>query len=199
MKRVVHIGSRVVYLGIDGVITTERSYAADRRSYPTEAEREQWRINSEMLWRVGLLCRAANAAVVVSSAWRARRTEEQLRQLLQAGLDDEVLILGTTPILPGGPWSFHRGEEIEADMRARGLTPEQVVVLDDDETVGLMSELRPRWIQTQWKGESAGFTSQHLQHALRLFGMDAFAVPTSSHPFDTDGNACELARLRRDS
>ena len=158
---------RVVYLDFDGVISVHGDYRIAQRVPKTASNIEKGisMMHPRLVANVDRLCRETGAVVVVSSSWRIAWPDDGLVAILRgAGLTVEVV--GVTPRFPGEP----RGAEIAADAKARGLSVEDFVILDDDSD---MEPLERRWVQTFWGGLEPGFNEAALEKALGLFAADA--------------------------
>lgn len=151
---------RVVALDIDGVLATASSYR--RAGFGVDSA--PWTVlRRDLAAQVQALCSAADASVVVSSAWRLLFPLDELAGwLADVGLTAPVL--GATPHLPGRP----RGAEIASWCLDRGIGDQDLVVLEDEEDV---RPYRGRWVQTHFGGPDQGFTAGHLRRALRLWGL----------------------------
>ncbi len=161
---------RVVFLDIDGVITTAASYKDAPR---IEAPRKSFYDDPVITWtnmpgllvpelvaNVQALCAASEASVVISSHWRLERPLEVVPWLQAAGLT--ATILGITPIRDT------RIAEIMAWMSEHGVKRQDIVILEDEHGCG---SLRGRQIKTSFTGPEQGFTAEHLRLALRLWGI----------------------------
>lgn len=171
---------RCVFLDIDGVIATDRTYKPWRKAKcPQTFEWHVRLIDAGILAGIDALAREAGAGIVVSSSWRetayeGRSVDDVLRT---AGLTAPVL--GHTPQLPkaADTWSQlrHRGFEISAYVAAHDLALSDFVVLDDDVgATGAPKDARvkhgSRVILTP---ESTGCSPRHLARARALFALHA--------------------------
>lgn len=172
--------NRYIYLDFDGVIFTRASYAAAERAAPLsgviELALNGLLADPESCQNLLTLIQRSGASIIFSTSWRING-ERVCAEILDACLKQRVGIQGRSG-------AFYllcsRGMEILSDLRDRGLTWDQIVVLDDDLTVGTASpELAARWVQTHYHGEQQGFTAAALERALALWGLEGTAIAPS--------------------
>ena len=174
---------RVIFLDFDGVLATQASYNRWRRRMwltthdylpRTRRGRDDFRamlpgnaadaaelLDPDNCARVQRLCDIADASIVISSSWR----KDHHLDVLRAMLADRGI---TAPVLRATPVVGHRGAEIAAVVEAMGLTPGDLVVLEDEENVRPFGARR---VQPTFHGPRAGFQDRHLAAALRLLGV----------------------------
>jgi hypothetical protein len=169
---------RLVFLDFDGIIMTTTSYQRSNASgfaLSTAAAR----MDRILVGRVSTLCERAEADIVLSTSWRGSTEEDRAlleEALWSRGLSRLVPVVGQTPHLEARqptPTSWvpcDRGEEIEAwlDRHRPGWTRDRIVILDDDSD---MEPLMDRWVEG-CRFDRGGFLRQHLDAALRLFGIE---------------------------
>lgn len=161
---------RIVFLDFDGVVTTNSSY----RGAPCIEVPQAWG-PPETVWtnppgllvpglvaNVQALCEASEASIVISSDWRKmHRFDDLVAWLRSSGLSAPVV--GATPVL-----HTPRGLEIQAWVEQNSLTPQDLVILEDEEDV---RPYRGRQVRTAFGGPRQGFTERHLRTALRMWGL----------------------------
>lgn len=171
---------RAVFLDFDGVIVTEGSHKPYRRRLPESAGpalRELWhayqRFDPALVANVATLCQRTGADVVLSTAWRGSdwvSSQPLVTALRCRGLRG-AQVVGQTPDLSVKAGKLHvramRGHEIRRwlDERRPGWTPEDVVVLDDEDH-SWDPALRARWVRSTFE---RGFGAAELAEALALF------------------------------
>ena len=161
---------RIVFLDIDGVLATARTYQGApfiRVPVPWGEPETVWTdprglLDPKLAANVEALCEAAGAGLVVSSDWRRAHDLETLAGWF-ASVGLTAPLLGATPIL-GPP----RGAEIQRVVESMGLEPADFLILEDVEDV---RPYRGRQIQTTFNGPRPGFTERHLRRALRAWGL----------------------------
>lgn len=140
----------VIFLDFDGVIINERSIK-ERRPLSQKAD-------PDCVAALNRITEETGAVIVVSSAWRLDFSEEELSGLLR-GWGVIGYLAGKTPILGR---ETVRGDEIADWMKAGNVDAADVVILDDDQD---MSVLSPRLIRTESR---LGLTMQEAQLAICL-------------------------------
>ena len=127
---------------------------SDKTYYITE------HIDPVAVSRVNQIVLIAGAKVVISTAWRKAFNLDSIRDILESkGFVGEIV--GETPVL-----HCDRGLEVQAWMDYNGVTADQMVILDDLDT---MLHLRPRQVLTNF---DTGLTDEHVTEALYLFGIN---------------------------
>ena len=115
---------RILFLDVDGVLNRKGFEPADT------VELASW-IEPALATRLAAAVREIEAEVVMSSDWRITCSLDQLRaQLARAGID--VVLRDVTPVLEGQP----RWREIEAWMVEHQVHAEDIVIVDDELTMG---------------------------------------------------------------
>ena len=115
---------RILFLDVDGVLNRTGFQPADT------VELASW-IEPGLAAHLDAVVREIDAEVVMSSDWRIGGSLDQLReQLARAGMD--VGLRDITPVLGGQP----RWREIEAWMVEHRVHPEDIVIVDDELTMG---------------------------------------------------------------
>ena len=115
---------RILFLDVDGVL--------NRKGFePVDAvELASW-IEPALAARLAAAIRAIDAQVVMASDWRTACSLDELRaQLARAGIDAPLRDI--TPVIDGQP----RWREIEAWMVEHRVHPEDIVIVDDELTMG---------------------------------------------------------------
>ena len=141
---------KLCFLDIDGVLNSRAFY------HRVGLIPHPW-LDPEAIARLDRLCREADAAIVLSSAWRG--DDRTPAWLYERGLS--VPIIGCTGW--AGP-TGNRGGEIAAWLADHGvkLGVEQFVILDDHDD---MDDLRPYLVQTD---HATGLLDHHVERALAL-------------------------------
>jgi hypothetical protein len=122
----------ILFLDIDGVLNRAGFQPEDT------IDLASW-IEPELAARLDGVAREIDAELVLSSDWRIERTVEDLRgELARAGIG--VALRGTTPVLAGQA----RWREIEAWMVEHCLQHEDVVIVDDEPTMGRLAKRHVR-------------------------------------------------------
>lgn len=146
---------RVLFLDIDGVLNSTRTYIATG-GYPmelTDTAAFDWTA-IKLLQR---LCDSSGVQIVLSSAWRKLNTAEQVAEAF--GLP----VIDVTPCLDG-----KRGEEIKAWLDVH--TVEAFAILDDD--ADMLPWQQSRFVQTN---AHEGMTWANFVKVCELLGESAFA------------------------
>lgn len=172
---------RTIFLDIDGVIATSRTYKVWRSmGEPKTFEGVVSLLDPTCVAIVDDLARDAGASIVVSSTWRLSLTRPHpVADLLRAaGLS--APIVGYTPDLQGkcvfasylDRYSL-RGYEINAYIVANNLDVADIVVFDDDMGAGRSPTDSPkrhgaRFIPTP---ETTGISIKHANRARKMFGL----------------------------
>lgn len=170
---------RVIFLDIDGVVATDRTYKAWRKAKcPSTFEAHVALIDPALLALVDGLAQEVGAGIVVSSSWRIPSTvnDHPVDDLLQAaGLT--VPILGHTPEVTPSTKLLERlkqrGHEINAYVVANGLAIEDLVVFDDDTGASASPAGSPvrHGSRVIFTPESVGINPNHVARARKLFGL----------------------------
>ena len=115
---------RILFLDVDGVLNRHGFDPVDT------VELASW-IEPVFAARLAAAVREIEAEVVMASDWRIACSLDQLRvQLARAGID--VALRDVTPVLDGQP----RWREIEAWMVEHSVHAEDIVIVDDELTMG---------------------------------------------------------------
>lgn len=155
---------RVIFLDMDGVISTWRAHKAQ----PEKPLPDRW-IDAEAMANLNRLCEQSGASVVISSTWRLNRTREEFQTILSRnGFTGALHHCWRTkdmaaPIGSGGLWwAVIRGDEVRAwlsDHPAEQI--ERHVILDDDSDFHSDQPL----VRTDFQ---IGLTEAHVAAALAL-------------------------------
>lgn len=165
--------SRVLFLDIDGVITTNRTYNLWRKAGCGDV---RGLFDPECVALVNALTDAIGASIVVASDWKHPDT---CREPVAGVLRDVGItapILGVTPCLCRRDGTLllsgHRGHEIAVYILTAGLPLADVVILDDNVRAGQappgMIRQGARFIPTP---TATGLTRRHVERAVALFGV----------------------------
>lgn len=155
---------RVVFLDLDGVLTTRRSRTRRaRRQGESVVDYYASLMDPLMVSWVNQILRQSRAVIVLSSDWRDERVvgfDLTKDALIRAGICAPVV--DRTP-LPAGQ---HRGYTIAQYVKNNGLRIEEFIILDDDPKAGV--PYNSRWI----RGDiNHGLPVDSVQQAQRLFGL----------------------------
>jgi hypothetical protein len=158
---------KVIFLDIDGVLTTARTDYAF--------------FDSACVRRLKHILRATDARIVVSSTWRRGRDVEALRDLFSKGGDyldlgarpepfDTSTIIGKTPNLSSeklgrreANLSWGRGHEISTWLTDTYLTVDYYLVLDDD-----TADIPPHCDHQVVTDTDHGLLDEHIPEAIRI-------------------------------
>jgi hypothetical protein len=157
---------RIVFLDFDGVLNSRS--LVERASMPHTPGLGL--LDEGAVARLEQLCVGVDggAAIVVSSTWRLSFDRSALEDLLRAKGLATTVVLDVTPMIPH---KRGRGSEIQLWLdtapRARGLSIEGIVILDDDDD---MLHLRPWLVQSSFE---TGLTDDHLALARSVLGRPA--------------------------
>lgn len=146
---------KVIFLDIDGVLVTLRSFAMGRSGLHAKAD-------PDTVAALNTIIEATGASIVISSTWRlGRGGVGRMRDTLKLwGCTGKVV--DRTPDLPR---PRERGDEIQQwlDRReAQRGDVESFVILDDDAD---MAHLMPLLVQTEFE---RGLTTEHAEVAIRI-------------------------------
>lgn len=176
---------KVVFLDIDGVLATAHTYNVWRKAawaaahpgqpFPQGRAKRAFKkdaianvpadatlLDADCCARVQKLCDLSGAVIVISSSWRQDFPLDQLRTMLASkGITAPIVGATTTD-------GIHRGQQILDTVTTMGLTPTDIVILEDYENV---APFNGRRIQPAFDGSRAGFQDKHLARALAMFGI----------------------------
>lgn len=138
---------RTVYLDIDGVLATSRTY----KKCPGNS---QELLDPEMVERLCQFCEAIDADIVLISYWR------KLYDL--AWFQKHV---GTRVVRMTKLTELMRWEEVQMDVEAHGVT--DFVIFEDEND---MVPYRGHWVRTNFEGPNQGLTRRHIRRALNILG-----------------------------
>lgn len=174
---------RLIFLDIDGVIATDRTYKAWRAAKsPSTFDAYVGLLDPNLVADINQLAIDVGAGIVVSSSWRhddvcPYPVDDVLRA---AGFT--VPIVGHTPMMdpPAGFLlkSKHRGYEINAYVVANNLALDSFVVFDDDMGATgcpLNTPIR-HGARVIFTPESTGVSAGHIRRARKLFGLPYIQV-----------------------
>jgi hypothetical protein len=122
---------RIIFLDFDGVLNADMAEPDESRELWTAS----W-LDAAMVGRLARLVERTGARIVISSSWRQRRSQEELRALLAArGYVGDVFDITPRHQRPPEGERLVRAGEIAAWLAAH---PEvtSFVILDDDEDFG---------------------------------------------------------------
>lgn len=154
---------RVVFVDFDGVLNSDRYFAArEREGRPVTEWWGQECLDPNAVARLDTIAARAGACVVVSSSWRLRFSLDELRAMLVSnGL--RAPVVGRTPALyrtPDGA-RLHRGDEIQrwideaADVRS-------FAILEDEDELGALEAFAVRTRSDE------GLLDAHVDAAIAL-------------------------------
>lgn len=152
---------RIVFLDIDGVLNSAEYRDSDRRPERGGVIG----LDPLAVARLNAITDRTGADIVVTSTKRIGKRAADMRGLLmRAGV--RGVVLGVTPVLPGGQGT--RAREIDAWLttwtRIRG--PFAVVVLDDSVAdVSSLPHIAARVVGTTWEH---GLLDEHVERAVAL-------------------------------
>lgn len=138
---------RTVYLDIDGVLATSRTY----KKRPGNSEDL---LDPEMIERLGWFCELVDADIVLISYW------QKLYDL--AWFQKHI---GTRVVRMTKVTELMRWEEVQMDVEAHGIT--DFVIFEDEND---MVPYRGRWVRTNFEGPNQGLTRRHIRRALNILG-----------------------------
>lgn len=177
--RITTLGRRrmVVFLDIDGVLATDKSYgpwtAAGR-------PKDKHPLDRTLVRELDVILIEAGADVVLSSSWRYPRNfgyEGTVKHLRDARFTSPVI--GHTP-MPGEcrydrqklSFRLPRGYEIFQVVEDLMLCPDEFIILDDDEATGYVPpgkpQFRDRWIKTP---EPTGLTEKYQKRLRKMLQL----------------------------
>jgi hypothetical protein len=148
---------KLLFLDIDGVLNSERTYLAFGRYPHTFSESDLACLDLVAVGMIRKLCKVTGAQVVLSSSWRAEFTAEQAA----AALD--------LPIISCTPWFRHvvpRGREIAAALAEYPLVTHYAIVDDVHTDMGMVQILpaqMPHFVHTD---ENEGLTLADYKRLL---------------------------------
>lgn len=152
-------GLRVIFLDIDGVLNSYRTYVAFG-GFPHDLVPEhRQRFDEISISLLRNLCLAENISIVVSSSWRAKFKWQEIGEVL--GLP----AIGETPSL-----ATLRGEEIAAWL-VNHPEVEQYAILDDRDE--MLPKQSAHFVHTNAK---EGISYGNFVHLCHIFGTDPIAV-----------------------
>jgi hypothetical protein len=148
---------RIIFLDIDGVMTTGRH--ARTLFYQGKREGRRRTFDPYAVRWLNELTASTEASLVISSIWRGGRDITTLQAILRAqGVTGHVL--DKTPHLGWSIDGIHRGHEIQYWLD-RAMEIESFVILDDDSD---MAHLLPHLVKTKCQ---YGLTRQKAREAKR--------------------------------
>jgi hypothetical protein len=159
-----------LFLDIDGVLNdstwfTQRNAIGGRDLDPDEDPYHVAQLDPYMVEVLNLLVDKINAKVVLSSSWRSDGMANVQRWLNMAGFRHKLV--GRTP----RDYNRVRGKEIREWIQRYGITPDQIVILDDDAD---MEDLLPQLVRTTYHGkhpERGGLLTSHIEEAAALLRL----------------------------
>lgn len=156
----------VIFLDMDGVISTFRAYKA-QVGWPVP---DRW-IDREAVANLNDLCEKSGALIVVSSTWRLNLTADNFLAILQChgfkhAMHDDWRTKDLSITLPGSPLfrATTRSEEV-LEWMSRHPEVTRHVILDDD------SDFLPEQPLVKTPFET-GLSADHVGRALMLLGAD---------------------------
>lgn len=148
---------QVIFLDFDGVLNAETDDSGDADELWSAA----W-LDSKMVGRLTQLVETTGARVVISSSWRQRRTQEELRAILaEHGYSSGILDVTPRHTRPAEGERLVRANEITAWL---AVHPEvtSFVILDDDEEFGALA---PNHVRTN---SAVGLTDDDVMRARSI-------------------------------
>jgi hypothetical protein len=147
------MADRIVFLDVDGVLATKRSYVSRQPDIPYP----DCLIDRDCVMTINVLFSLTKPLVVVSSSWRQGTTKEQFERMMQrTGIAATLHRDWCTKVL----YSRTRGDEI-ADWLHKHPDVAAYVCLDDDDDFLPGQPL----VKTDFDG---GFQAHHVAQAVRF-------------------------------
>lgn len=157
---------KVLFLDIDGVLNSTRTWIA-YGGLPHDFRPGLPRFDLVALGMLRRIVHAADARVVLSSAWRTQYSAEEVATAL--GLP----IIGSTPVT--ACWA--RGREIDAWLRDHEGEVDRYCILDDDDD--MLPEQRPYFVRTSGH---EGVTYDCARKVAELLGVSVHDSSPSRMP-----------------
>lgn len=121
----------IIFLDFDGVLNADTAEADESEELWTAS----W-LDTAMVGRLARLVESTGALIVISSSWRQRRSQAELRAILAAhGYVGDIFDVTPRHLRPPEGERFVRAGEIAAWLAAHPEV-ESFVILDDDEEFG---------------------------------------------------------------
>lgn len=171
---------KVVFLDIDGVLCTDRSFARkDKVPFPPDFHipfRDGWdRLDDECIERLNRITDATGALIVISSTWRlCCNGEEQFQYLIDYLHSQGVKarIIDRTPshmTMSNTRGRWGRGAEIVEWLEKTGpkFGIESFVIIDDDADMGSVLDYL---VQTP---EPTGIGEEHVGRAIEILNVES--------------------------
>lgn len=169
---------KVVFLDIDGVLCTDRSFArTDKIPFPPDFHipfRNGWdRLDDDCIERLNRITDATGALLVISSTWRlCCNGEEQFQYLIDylGSQGVKARIIDRTPshmTMSNTRGKHGRGAEIKEwlDTTGQKLGVTSFVIIDDDAD---MNELIHKLVQTP---EPTGIGEEHVAACVEILNV----------------------------
>jgi len=166
---------KVVFLDIDGVICTVRSFAReDRVPMPDEIHlpfrNRFWdRLDEECIERLNRITDATGAKIVISSSWRhvCEGDNDKLKYLADyiksEGVTADIISMTPSHQKLSAPRGYAgRGAEIQEWLDTEGADVTAFVILDD---VNDMRHLEHKLVLTPYE---TGIGEEHVEPAIRM-------------------------------
>lgn len=166
----------VVFLDIDGVLATDETYDVWRS---LGCPKDKPPLDRVLVSTLDAILVEAKADVILSSSWRLDGIfgyEVTVGHLRDAGLTVPIIGCTTLDVCRYDPrkmsFSCPRGYEIIEAIEDRGLSLDQIVVIDDDYTTAHVPPGKPvfthRWIKTP---EPTGLAARHFTLLRTMLGL----------------------------
>lgn len=145
----------ILFLDFDGVLNSTRFFRAQQTAgRPTRTTVE--RIDQAAVAQLNRIVATIDPIVVVSSTWREKHSLDALTDCLRShGYIGRLY--GATPLN-----GTSRGHEIQTWMTRKGIVPEEVVILDDNDD---MDHLLPRLVLTD---TDTGLLPEHVNRVTNM-------------------------------
>lgn len=154
---------KVIFLDIDGVLNSHRSWMAYNHLDLDEVEKiNKHELDPVAVGNLHRIITETGSRVVISSAWRITHSLEQFRDIFEYyGWEREWVI----DVTPRDPERAHRGTEIEMWMmeHVKDFQNFKYAIIDDDSD--MLDYQKSRFVQTEY---SDGLLFKHYQKLSEL-------------------------------
>jgi hypothetical protein len=141
----------IIFLDIDGVIATKKSYNSEK----------DYMLDRKCIAVLNKLIEKTGAKIVISSGWRNTYSAEQLKEIFEF-IEIKAEVIGVTPELRSGK----RGQEILKWLLANNRQNEDYIVIDDYITDIKNYIPKSRIIHVKDGFENEGLTERHIERFL---------------------------------